>query len=74
MRLRFHPAGTAAHLLCLALGLPGLCLRATVVSELGFLPIPQDVLLAHYMDDIRLIEPGGQDAAGALGTLGKIQM
>lgn len=30
--------------------------------------------LAHYDDDISLIGLGGQDAAGALDTLGKIHV
>lgn len=67
------PAGPPAHLPpC-----PGITGAASVpLCSLAFLPVPQDVMLdvmlAHPVDDIKLIEPRGQDAAGAFGTLGEI--
>lgn len=79
-----HPDKKAVVALCFHLQAPahlppcpGITGAASVpLCSLAFLPVPQDVMLdvmlAHPVDGIKLIETRGQDAAGAFGTLGKI--
>ena len=59
----------AVHLHHLALRLCQLCIWATISSLLDLLRISHDMMLASYVDDIKLTRLGGQDVADALVTL-----
>ena len=59
----------AVHLHRLALRLCQLCIWATISSLLDLLRISHDMMLASYVDDIKLTRLGGQDVADALVTL-----